>query len=824
MALRGQNSRYPYNEVPTWYANNKLYVGSMVRNNYSARTSRRMHDGLVLATNYGLDTQADDVNSSMYSSPYYINGRFTTTNTYTQRGNSASVQGIERLASYGDEVRDFSNADAVTTIKLWQGKQIKFELDYDGKLVGNTITLRNTQGSTGILSMYFSLTDGGTPVYETAIDLCKVSEDNFEHLKVYSIDPIEAKKTPKGKLYVRMEIWNEISMERSQNPFNTGKYIEIKATGVSGHYEAVTKLGAKNEPVLEKYEYVHKPNRPCIGLIYNNWDTVPVYRAELDTHGATVYSNGYRYDIFCCKNDTEAKVLIYDNAMKKFLPDSQVNIAVDSRLEQLNFVQAGEYCYYVDGYSALQKFKIGEWRSVAFSVSTTNTAVATVDFAKFAKTQTDSGEFVFNYHNGKWYLNAKEVNLADYGISISGDYTEGGFITVTYSATKDNIEGSVSAVYNDNRPVLGASIIHLQENRIYLAGFRYDPNLVQFSEIDSGGANFDSYPYRFYSPDVSPKESSDNPITAILGQQSDTFLIMGRRFYSTFSAASSSYGKTYTPENSYPSQVASYIDSSGVATPGDVVNYKGVLYSFDPDEGIRRYSGGIWQKIPASIDSYYERVDMTKRRMLWGYGNKLYMFYTDKVDGQHKALIWDQDMNYQQYPWFQDTDMPVADIRWGDDYDLIACHSDYPCVMAVYKEDTWRRFDTPITFERWTKNIPTPGNASDMILKTAYVKVLANANRWWWVGLSWDKPALEQHRGKTLTYRFPVWDTVQDDVPVESAFNENDVYTEDSLSNLAIGLMKKQAMAIRIKVKCRTFRAQASLVSEMIEVQAHQYK
>ena len=73
MAVRYQNDPHPKGRVPSYYANNKLYKDSYARTDWLTRTSRRIHDGLSLQMNYGLDTVSDDVNSSPYSSPYYIN-------------------------------------------------------------------------------------------------------------------------------------------------------------------------------------------------------------------------------------------------------------------------------------------------------------------------------------------------------------------------------------------------------------------------------------------------------------------------------------------------------------------------------------------------------------------------------------------------------------------------------------------------------------------------------------------------------------------------------------------------------------------------------
>lgn len=733
MAYRSQFNSHTTNRVPTYYAGNRLYPNSNAPLDAPTRTSRRIHDGLSLTNNYGLDTTSDDINSSPFSSPFYINGRYNGMEQVTQRGNSSSVQGITSLLMLNNEPDDFEESDIQTTIEMWQGKQIKFELPYNGKVVGNTITIKNTDNCSGILSMYFSTTDGGAPIYETAIDLCKVSQDKFEHITVYGNTPIPATANPRKKLYVRMEIWDEISMERSANPFNTDRKIEIAATGYANHYECVYRLTEKNAPVVEEYDYHSKPNRPCMGLIYNEWESIPTNRYEETDNGATVSLNGFEYCLFTIKNATSAKMVVYDKKMNKSIENT---IAIDGRVTEVQLVQAKDYVYYVDGYSPLQKFKIGEWDSQ----------------------------------------------------------------TVTSS----------------NPPVIAGSIICRHNNRIYLSGFRNDPNLVQATEITSAGPDYDSYIYRFYSPDDSPLATSTNRIVDIREYQSDSIMISTLGGHSVFSTNANI-------EDGMPTQVSTFTDGSGIQSSGDITNYRGVMYSFNPDEGIRRYTGAVWNKIPASVDSHIERVDMSKPRKLWGYANKLYFNYTDKIDGKYKCLIWDMDMNYQQYPWFQDSDMPFCDVRTDDDYDLIGIHPDFPCIMKLYDYDTWRRLDTPIVFERHTKYLSMPGNASDMVVKRVHTKVLANSNRWWNIGLSYDKKLLDQYRGKDIWYRIPCWDTIEETEPVETPFYEQDIYETKSVSQLSITNLRIQSMSIQVKIRCKTFRDQASLISIMIESQPRQF-
>lgn len=820
MAVRKQNQSHNISWSPSYYANNRLYPGSYTRTEWQTRISRRVHDGLSLPMNYGLDTVSDDVNSSPFSSPYYINGRYNSDNLVTQRGNSASVQGVKRLINAAPERKeDFAESDIQTYLEMWQGKQIKFELPYNGKVIGNTITLRNTGGSTGILSIYISSTPNGIPFYETAVDLCDVSTDLFEHRELYSMTTVPRNANTRGKLYVRMEIWDEIECHRSANPFNTGKKIEIAATGFSGHDECIYRLGDKNVPVTEKYDYVHKPSRPIIGLIYSDYESVPVCRHESQDNGATISLNGYRYDVFCVKDATSAELVIYDKRMNKMVEGT--NIHVDARAKQVNIVQAADMVYYVDGYSSLQKFKIGEWNSTAFPASSAESVTVSVDLATFASSDLggESGEYIFIYSNGVWKYEDVEKDLSTYGISITGTPSDSGFITVTYYKAGQIEEASVDASYTDVRPVIGASIINKHNNRIYLGGFRNDPNLIQMSRIIASGPDYDSYPYRFYVPDNSPYATSTNTVTAIVEYQNETLMIISKNSYSLYSTS----GSGTTPEDSIPSQISSFIDGAGVQTEGDITNYQGVIYSFDPDEGIRRFTGAVWNAIPSSVKSLTDRVDMDKPRKLWGYANKLYFNYYDSIDGKAKCLIWDKEMNYQQYPWFQDVDIPFCDVRHDNDFDIIGIHPDSPIIMSLYAQDTWRRMDTPIAFERHTKYLSLPGNAANMIVSRVHNKVIANANRWWWFSLSADKNELVQKRGDDDWYRFPCWDTLTVEREPENPFQYLDEYEEKSTSLLTIPNIRIRAISIQEKVKCKTFRDQANLVSILFEARTRQY-
>lgn len=821
MSTRFQNNPHPHGRVPVYYANNRAYPGSYAPTVSQTRVSRRIHDGFAINTNYGLDTTSNDIDSSPYASPYYINGRFNSDNLVTQRANSASVQGTEYLLSPLVTEEAFPSNTETTTIELWQGKQIRFDMPFNGKIVGNKLKLKNTGECTGILSIYMSKNAESEPIYETSVDLCKISSDRFEEVTLHSMTTVPATLNANKMVHVRMEIWDEVSQERSANPFNTGRKIEIVANGKAGHEECIYHLQDKNIMVTEKYEYTLVPNRPIIPLIYSNYTSVPVERIDNMKTGGTVSLNGYRYDIFCVKDDTGAKILIYDKEMNKVI-DNQIK--VDGRVEQLNIAQVTDtkkrtWVYYVDGYSPLQRFKIGEWKSEAFPTGSADNVKANVDNEKWYNSPLGgtSGTYVFTYTSGHWEYNDSEVQLSTYGLSLSGgDPSEGSTITVAYTVTTGGTKTIESISFVDARPVISASIIVYHNNRLYLAGFRNDPNLVQISAIDKDGPQFTLFPYRIYVPNRSPYDTTLNPITAIVEYTSDEIMIMGKTSFSRFQS-------NVNIEDGTPTQVASYMDSAGVQSQGDIVNYKGVLYSFDQKEGIRRYSGATWSKLPNSVDSHFDRVDMSKPRKIWGYANKLYFNYTDSIDGRYKCLVWDMGMNYQQYPWFQDVDIPFCDVRFDETEDLIGIHPDYPCIMRLYAEDTWARLDTPITFRRDTKYLSMPGNASDFTLKRVHIKIINNANRWWYVSVNGDKQNMTQFRGHDSWFRQPVWDTITAKEPAETPFPFEDVYEENAIYRMSLMNMRLRCSAAQVRVKTKTFRSQANLASIVLEVGPKQY-
>lgn len=143
--------------------------------------------------------------------------------------------------------------------------------------------------------------------------------------------------------------------------------------------------------------------------------------------------------------------------------------------------------------------------------------------------------------------------------------------------------------------------------------------------------------------------------------------------------------------------------------------------------------------------------------------------------------------------------------------------------MRLYAEDVWARLDTPIIFRRDTKYLNLPGNAADIIVKRVHAKIINNANRWWFISVNGDKQNMTQFRGHDKYFRQPVWDTITVQEPAEKAFPFEDVYEENAIYRMSITNLRLRCSAVQIRVKTKTFRNQANLVSIEAEVQPKQY-
>ena len=118
---------------------------------------------------------------------------------------------------------------------------------------------------------------------------------------------------------------------------------------------------------------------------------------------------------------------------------------------EVNIIQAADEVYYVDGYSPLQKFKVGEWTTFQFPVSETSDVSVSINLDTWEASgiAEDSGTFAFIYNGTDWEYQGKAVQLSTYGITVSGEPAPSGKITVVYVAAGEATEASVDATYTD---------------------------------------------------------------------------------------------------------------------------------------------------------------------------------------------------------------------------------------------------------------------------------------------------------------------------------------------------------------------------------------
>lgn len=91
------------------------------------------------------------------------------------------------------------------------------------------------------------------------------------------------------------------------------------------------------------------------------------------------------------------------------------------------------------------------------------------------------------------------------------------------------------------------------------------------------------------------------------------------------------------------------------------------------------------------------------------------------------------------------------------------------------------------------------------------------------MALDADKQYLNQFRGRDHWYRFPVWATNEVEEPIETPFPFEELYEHDAVFRCTMSNLRIKCSSIQVKIKCKTFRNQASLLSTGIEVMPIQY-
>lgn len=288
----------------------------------------------------------------------------------------------------------------------------------------------------------------------------------------------------------------------------------------------------------------------------------------------------------------------------------------------------------------------------------------------------------------------------------------------------------------------GASLILRINNRIWLAGFKEDPNFVQYSILNSitgtpdeptenAGVQYDQFSdiSWFYSPDRSPKDSVCGPITALANFEGK--LVVFRTNGSSLWTPSSEF--------STPNQQDMYSYNIGVESQEDVCNFNGTLFFYNRSEGVRRFSGSDASFQSMAIDNELRKLPYDSPRFMLGHANKLRLYCDLNGRGYADHNFIFHTILANRSPWYCDDNTPIVWAVGDQNSDSIyAMHPLYPAIYEVDAEGQYTDFDSSITMQYHTQ-YKSPGEISGWtILHRVLLKLVASSTNTWYVGVDFD--------------------------------------------------------------------------------------
>lgn len=360
----------------------------------------------------------------------------------------------------------------------------------------------------------------------------------------------------------------------------------------------------------------------------------------------------------------------------------------------------------------------------------------------------------------------------------------------------------------------GASLILRIRQRIYLAGFKEDPNFVQYSILNSltgdadnpsenAGVQYDQFSdvSWFYSPDKSPKDSSCGPITAL--GQFDNNLIVFRKDGSSV--------RTLGSEFNPASMEDSFAYNIGVERQEDVCSMNGSLYLYNRSEGFRRFSGAEATFQSAKIDNELRKIPADSPRFMIGHANKVRMYCDLKGRGYADHSFLFMTVLAQSSPWYCDDNTPVCWAVGDQTSDTIyAMHANYPAIFIVDSPDKYSDFDSSIDMEYHTP-YKSPGSMNGWtMLRRTILRIVASGTNAWYIGLDFD------HKDKPAVWRKYVQYQEDEDVPSEAVFDAN-----EQVGTKVINLMvRAKVRDYQVRIKVSTYDDPAMLMYISSEVGA----
>lgn len=343
----------------------------------------------------------------------------------------------------------------------------------------------------------------------------------------------------------------------------------------------------------------------------------------------------------------------------------------------------------------------------------------------------------------------------------------------------------------------GASIIFKLRNRLYLSGFKDDPNFVQVSLINSkgDGVQYDQYAEGFYSPDRSPKEST-SPITAI--QEFNGSLIIFRK------DGCSQYTAPMGVNAGAPKQMDGFSFNMGVERQDDVTNADGHIYFYNKSEGLRRYSGADALFQSAKVDNELRNIPESSHRFMMAHGNKVRFYFDRDAKGYNDHSLVYHIALARQSPWYMDNQTPVMWAVGDDTSDTIyAMHNLYPALYIVDDPYTFTDFDSSIPMEYDTMYKSSGEIMGYTMLRRVEVAIITNDTNSWFIGIDKD------HRSDPAVFRKFVSALTNVDNGPDSVYDDLPAYSNQVL-HISLRMKCRQ---FNVRVKCYSWRGNAQLLA-----------
>lgn len=646
---------------------------------WGSRTGRRNTEFGAFPNLLGLNTAFDDLHKSDGESPYLRNVTYMGTKQKEQRAQVTSRPGAYRLASIGDETHFPSKDDAEIEMELHEGKAVEFEVNYTDVLVGGCLFVKNPSGNQGVLRVLLKSDRDHRPICDAAIDLRQISAKDFNQRNFYFIETINDKQVGDnpfatgGKCVIRLEIVDDINPNQDR--------IGASRTNANPIYVLATGKGRHWEA-----NYTLPSINKCMKEIPYTWTDKPsiplfgtITNANLPLkNGVEVCIKGTEYLVTPIKAKGTTTELWYLNL------DTLKSAKIDAEVANVDVVRFADpiqgYLYYVDGVSPLRRIKLdGSWKGEDAIPKAENIDAGTSPEA----------------------LTAKK----------------------------------------------GAKYIKLYGNILYLAHFPQDydedgkptggPNYVQFSLVNSKGAQPDQFNAGFYSPNESPWDSTCAPITGlnILGGMLRVWRSNGN---STFSpSALESLG---TSSRNSPAQIDTYDWNLGIAEQEDCAEANDNLYIWNMSEGMRRISGTDSSFQSYKISDQFAHLTTESERYMIAHGNVIRFYFDQAGHGLADHCARYHQILASQSPWYMDDHTPIKWVLSDQNSDtLYAMHAQYPAFYIVDyitpDHTQYTDFDSSIEMEYHTTYKSPGGMDNETILRNATAKIIANSTTSWYIGI-----------------------------------------------------------------------------------------